>query len=177
MDKKRIFIAIPASSEFQKAAMKYSLEHAALPVRWLPNQNLHLTLIPPMEIPVAAVAQLANQLRTIQDHQPFEIHFDKVTFGPQLNQPRLIWATGKAPNELYKLKEGIEQAIDYQPDRKLLMHITLARFEANQFHKQWHQQLQSKVHMTMLVERFVIMESVKTDGVAKYPILQQFKLK
>jgi 2'-5' RNA ligase len=178
MDKKRIFIAIPASEDFRKRAMKFSLDHNEdLPVRWLAGRNLHITLVPPIEAEPQEIEKLKVQLKTISELKPFEVHFNTIDFGPDNDEPRLIWTKGEAPTELYQLKDKIDNAIGYRPDRtNFIMHITLARFSAKNFKPEWRDKLQTSIHGTMLVDKFVVMEVKDTNGIREYPILEEFLL-
>ncbi len=175
MDKKRIFIAIPASEGFKRQVMEFSHKNVLLPVRWLQPWNLHITLVPPFEVDEKAIKKLVSQLESVADFEAFRVQFEEVSFGPDNDQPRLIWAKGKAPAELYQFKGGIEKTIDYTPDRTdFLMHVTLARFPVKNFDQQWENQLQHEIHWTMLVNKFVIMEAVQLPDGADYPILYTF---
>lgn len=175
MDKKRVFIAVPATAEFQRLAMKYSLDHAQIPIRWLAGKNLHITLVPPWETDPDQLAQTTAVLADLPARKPFELHIDTIEFGPDPNAPRLLWAKGQAPNQLLQLKGDIEQAIDYHPDRTFTLHITLARFNPNAFDPNWAEMLTESVHWNMLVDHFAIMETKKSNGIMNYPIVREFK--
>lgn len=177
MDKKRIFIAVPASEQFHHQAMRFSSAHAELPVRWLQPKDLHITIVPPIEVGQARFDQLVDQLSGVSGFKPFETHFETVEFGNDPNEPRLIWARGPMPVELNQLKGGVEKAIGYHPDRQHpIMHITLARFQQKQFNPAWKSKVEKNIHWNMLVDRFAIMESIKINGITQFPILKEFKL-
>lgn len=43
----RVFIGVKASKQLQKKVRGWRKIHAGLPVRWIKEHNLHLTLVPP----------------------------------------------------------------------------------------------------------------------------------
>lgn len=176
MDKKRIFIAIPASSQMQRRVMDFSLAHAALPVRWLQPKNLHITLLPPHELDVDEIRELADKLNGVSGIKPFEAHFKTVDFGNNPQEPRLIWAHGDMPTELKQLKGEIANASGWEPDNRDLLHITIARFRAQNFQPEWRDGLKPDVHWTMLVNEFAIYESRLLPPGADFTILHKFPL-
>jgi len=71
----RVFIGIKASKILQKRVARWQREHRDLPVRWIKNRNLHLTLVPPWyeDDPVKAV----SKLKTVR-YKKGTITFDRV---------------------------------------------------------------------------------------------------
>jgi 2'-5' RNA ligase len=168
----RIFIAIKISQPLEEKIHDFAKAHANLPVRWLAGKNLHITLVPPWE--TQGVAGVAKQLEEITPAGPFEITFDHVSFGPEKNAPRLIWAMGKASDALFLLKDRVEAAVGAERRRKFQMHATLARFKPHDFQNFPVQTLDERVHWSQPVTSFVIMESKLLPEGADYTILHEF---
>ncbi len=174
---KRVFISIPIAIELQQHIADFQAYFKSLPVRWLKPENLHITLVPPLEVSDEKLAEIIAQLKQIPRESPFPISFNNVSFGPDETQPHLIWARGEAPVEILQLKQNIEQAINYQPEHPhFTMHTTLARFPEHEFKKFPIQTLNETVHWKMLVNEFVIMQSIRQPGGSRYPILQIFSV-
>lgn len=107
---------------------EYLARHRSLPVRWVPRQNLHVTLVPPWNCdnPDTVCAALHELLA---DTASIDVRFTSVSIGPTARKPRLIWASGGACRELGELRESVSHlgVPDNENDREFLPHITLAR--------------------------------------------------
>lgn len=171
---KRIFIAIAASPQMRENIREFREDHHELPIRWHADKNLHITLVPPAELSDTDLQKMVSQLNSVSLEKPFEVHFDKIAFGKASHASRQMWATGQAPAELHRLKEQIEQAINYKPDRPFMMHITLGRYKPEEITGLPEEITEANIHWTMLVDNFVIMESHLYPTGADYTILHRF---
>lgn len=166
----RIFICVPIIGPILKQIDYFRNENPDLRVRWLFDRNLHITLLPPVEVSQNDLNIILSNLSNIPLPEPFEIKFDVIELGPTLKNPRLIQATGKESVELSNLKSTIEKALKFRPDRKFKPHITLARFHQDQipnFNT-------TQVHWQMLVKNFTLMESKLLPTGAEYTVLKTF---
>ena len=71
----RVFIGIKVSKQLQKKVREWRKIHADLPVRWIKDRNLHMTLVPPWY--EDDVAKAVRKLHAV----PFKKHiitFDRV---------------------------------------------------------------------------------------------------
>lgn len=172
--KKRIFVAIPISPELQKEIFKWEEKYSKLPVRWLKGKNLHITLIPPWRS--GDIESVIKKLETVKG-SPFKIEFDKVSYGPDPKRPRLIWASGKAPNELIHLKEELEKIFpEHKSEYKnWIAHTTIARFEPETFPSFPVKKLNKEVIWRDDVNSFTLMESRPSPAGADYEILKECK--
>ncbi len=168
----RVFIAIPLYGELLKKIGHFRDNHANLPVRWLDNPNLHITLVPPQDLDDQQLAELAESLENLEPQNPFEINFHGISVGPNVKSPRLIWATGAVSSELSLLKSSIEQAIGFRPDKRFSPHVTLARLRKDSGEINVHEQ----IHWTMVVDHFVLLESKLYSTGAEYNIIETFDL-
>jgi len=174
MDKKRIFIAIPISHRLQEEILRWEKKYKKLPVRWLLGKNIHITLIPPWyEDNIEAIIE---KLKGIKG-KPFNLEFNRVSYGPNLKQPRLIWAEGKAPKKIIYLKNELEKIFpEHKSDyNNWLMHITIARFEPEMFSYFPIKTLNEKVLWRDNINSFVLMESHLSRSGADYEVLEEFK--
>lgn len=172
---KRVFVAIPISENTQKEILKWEENFQNLPVRWLKGKNLHITLLPPWYEGNRERIQEALQ-STRRNIEPFDILFQKVTFGPNPREPRLVWAEGGTPEELLELKANIERALNTKPEsRPFKTHLTLARFRPEQFQRFKIKNLNECVQWKETITSFVLMESILEKTGAEYEILSQFE--
>lgn len=102
---KRIFVAINISDRLKKKVSIFHQKYNNLPVRWIPDENLHLTLMPPTELDDNEMVKMIEKLKKIEGELGFiEVKFDQVCLGPDLRRPRLIWAKCEENSKLESLK-------------------------------------------------------------------------
>lgn len=174
--KKRIFVALPIEEHLQDEILEWERQFKKLPVRWLTGKNLHITLVPPWY--AETVESVIEKMREVERSVGlFDIAFSRVTYGPTLREPRLIWAEGETPHELSVLKTSIENVLDVKPEkRSFKLHLTLARFRPETFSSFSIKTLDERVSWSQSCNRFVLMESHLSRTGANYEILQSFSL-
>lgn len=173
---KRIFIAVRISLEIRQKAEEWKASFIDLPVRWVPDENLHITLVPPWD--EENVEEIINRLEKIQDKIiPFKVGFQRVAYGPNPYNPRLIWAEGEATEELEILQKEISKLVGREsPDRGSKPHLTLARFRSEDYRYFPTKKLPEKIDWTEEVGSVCLIESIlKPEGV-RYKILKTIKL-
>lgn len=172
----RIFIAIPATSEIIKLSTQFRNKSDLPELRWMETDGLHITLIPPFEIKPEELPEIIDLLQDHERLDPFEVAFQEISLGPTSKEPRLIWITSHAPESLLLLKNNLEHLLGYRPDRKLLAHLTLARFKPKDLSAISKIFLPESIHWNMLVDSFVIMQSELTKTGSKFTTLHTFNL-
>lgn len=130
--KRRIFIACVISDKLQNIINNWRTRFADFPVRWIPLDHLHVTLVPPWY--EQHVEKIISLLQSIQlPVRQFSIKFDNVTLGPDMEHPRLIWATGVMPEDLILLKTSLANILKRKEEKRTpLLHLTLARLNKKQ---------------------------------------------
>lgn len=132
----RTFIAVEIPPQVQK-----KIQQATEPlrkaigtslVRWVPVQNMHLTLKFLGDVSSASVDILSQMLRTEADTCPaFDMHISGLGSFPSLRRPRVLFIGIQAPAELEALYRGIESAcarLGYESEtRDFSPHLTLGR--------------------------------------------------
>lgn len=125
---------MPADDELQSRASTFRDAHCKLPVRWVPLDTLHVTLIPPWYCD--DVEGIFGKLHDLLDaFKAFDVCFSTISVGPTLRKPRLIWASGGVHDGLGKLQEKLSCLVEpsfSQLERAFLLHVTLARIKKNQ---------------------------------------------
>ncbi len=184
--KKRIFIALPISLSLQNEIIAWEQSFADLPVRWLKGKNLHITLIPPWEEnEVDEIIESLNHFRKPplsplldkdgKGRSQIELRFDRVSFGPNPREPRLIWAEGQTVNQLSVIRNQLYETLGFPPEsRPFKVHLTLARFRPAQFHSLPIQSLNVSVDWHDTISSFVLMESRLLPSGADYEVLAKF---
>ncbi|MDO8504842.1 MAG: RNA 2',3'-cyclic phosphodiesterase [Candidatus Liptonbacteria bacterium] len=173
----RVFVAIPIPEELQKEIFAWEKNYKNLPVRWGSGQSLHITLVPPWyaEDANCAVGELSDIQSAVK---PFEIRFDRVSFGTRPDAPRLIWAWGKeAGEEILKLKSVAEAVFGQRPEKRPYNpHLTLARFKDDDFKSFPIKHLEEKIDWKMKADSVALYESRLHHSGAEYEILKEIKL-
>lgn len=105
-------------------------------VRWVPAQNVHLTLKFLGDVSPANLDLLKKILQAeISRHHPFEIVIEGLGAFPNMRRPRVVWVGVKAPPALENLQRSIEaetQRLGYAAeDRPFSPHLTLGRISHN----------------------------------------------
>lgn len=171
---KRVFVGIPAGEGLQESVAAFKAGHSGLKVRWMRPEKLHLTMVPPW-----LCADCDSVCRVLQEvagnFAPVPVRFDRVSFGPDRRSPRLIWATGRAPDTLAALHRVLsplsgEAAFS---GRGYLMHLTIARngrqadgvFRGDGEASSW------PVEWDALLDTLVLYESILKPEGAEYRVL------
>jgi 2'-5' RNA ligase len=206
----RIFVGIPMSEElrgrvsvwrqnFQFPHLRQGFGGQAISnfqTRWVELKNLHVTLVAPWaEEDIERVKRLLRSARNDREVEPFEIEirFDNISFGPNIREPRMVWASGQAGEEIKKLKKLIGIAlggiVDDSRGRAFYQHVTLARLklsgDSNHSVPLWRDtppqqggdapRLSEDIDWRMKVEKFVLYESHLLPQGADYEVLEEFK--
>ena len=136
----RAFIAVELPEELHKklanisSSLNEQLEN--LPIRWVPAENIHLTLKFLGDVSQANVDMITKILQTIaHQHKIFELSVGGFGVFPNFNRPRVLWVGIEAPDELLHLQHRIEAEaarLGYAPDERAFSpHLTLGRVSRN----------------------------------------------
>lgn len=136
----RAFIAIDISEEIQQKLEQISDELRShlpgVPVRWVPAENIHLTLKFLGNVSTANLEVLENILQVeAANHQPFEMSIGELGAFPSNRRPRVLWIRVQAPPEIMAVQHGIEAEttrLGYPSEqRPFSPHLTLGRVSRN----------------------------------------------
>lgn len=175
---KRIFIAIRVSPRLVAETLKWRGGHLDLPVRWIREENLHITLLPPWEADEAEIEEVLAKLKPIGELMaPFILHFTDVTSGPTLDEANLIMATGEAPQAIVELKELIEKGLGMPREgRPYMLHLTLARVRPQDIVLFLREPFEQPISWKETVDSFELMESILLPEGAEYKTLARITL-
>ena len=135
----RAFIAVEIPAEIQqnidrKTAHLRQTIHSL--VRWVPPQNMHLTLKFLGDVSPNSLEFLRQMLRTEAENVPrFDLHLVGLGAFPNLKRPRVLYIGIQAPAALDILQRAIESAcrrLGYEAEeRPFSAHLTLGRVRQN----------------------------------------------
>lgn len=136
----RSFIAIELPPEIQKAITRATSDiQKALPkplVRWVTEQNIHLTLKFLGDVSPSNLEHLAEALKVESSQHPvFELSVGQLGAFPNTHRARVIWIGLEAPPELLILQHGVEAVaarLGYPAEeRPFSAHLTIGRVGQN----------------------------------------------
>ena len=136
----RAFIAIELPQQLQAALEKQTTRlRQSLGddlVRWIPTQNMHLTLKFIGNIAASHVEFLKQLIaQTADSHSQFDLQISGIGSFPNSKRARILWAGIHAPAELVSLQKGLEAGatrLGYEmEERPFSPHLTLGRVRQN----------------------------------------------
>ena len=144
----RAFIAIDLSAEIiqrlEEVAGQLKQRLDGMQIRWVPVENIHLTLKFLGDVSMTNLEVLKKILLSESSNHPtFEMSVGELGAFPSLRRPRVIWVGVTAPSELNALQHGIETEtarLGYQHEnRDFSPHLTLGRISRNASSQEAHQ--------------------------------------
>ncbi len=173
----RLFVAIELPEEIRRRLA--SMSGGVPSARWVPEENLHLTLRFIGETPEDRLADIAAALAAVRG-APFEMTLSGVGHFESRRRVRVLWA-GIEPNaELAALHDRVESALvraGLEPEgRKFSAHVTLARLNGVPAAKMvaWLAAGTAFHAPPVRIEGFTLLSSFLSRSGAIYSIVQDF---
>lgn len=140
MNQIRVFIAVdlpPAiqeSVEKQTALLRRTLGDDL--IRWVPAQNMHLTLKFIGNIAASHLDFLKQMLtQSVNSQRQFDLQVGGIGSFPNLKRPRVLWVGIHAPADLTSLQKNVEAGavrLGYEKEERAFSpHLTLGRVRQN----------------------------------------------
>ena len=136
----RAFIAIEIPPEIQdqlkQLTSQFKQQLSGVYVKWVPVENIHLTLKFLGNVSVSNVDVLNKILDSeTSNHHTFEVSVGELGAFPSTRRPRVVWVKMQAPSDLFEIQRCIEQAtarLGYATDKRSFKpHLTLGRVPRN----------------------------------------------
>ena len=173
----RAFLCIPIKDDLRNyvASVAQELrERVDARAAWVQRENYHVTVRFLGEIDAMLMVDLKRACQEITAQtRPFEIGIDRVGGFPNLDNPRVLWVGGRAPqafqNLLSQLDKSLSQLGFAHARVETLAHITIARIKGR-----LHTPLQGTLEgitrpsWALRADRLVLMESRLTPQGAIY---------
>lgn len=136
----RAFIAADLPEDLRHALARVTQhlksELKGVPIRWVPPENIHLTLKFLGEVSQRNLPFLIELLQGgVADQRPFEFGVGGLGAFPDIRRPRVLWVGVKGPKELHDLHHAVESAMEKigyaREARPFEPHLTLGRVSRN----------------------------------------------
>ena len=179
--KRKIFISINLPARDKKRLIKASDKWSVLPVKWVKEQNLHITLVFLGFTDDSAVEEICAKAKEASaGMEIFDVAFDRIEIGPTSEKQQLIWLTGEPNENLLRLVEKLEKelGIFVSEKKSFRPHITLGRIRQ----RRWaalpeKPEISEKFPLTVAAETVDVMASeFKNDG-QEYTVIDSCPLK
>lgn len=126
----RLFIAIEFPDDIKKALARLRVDIPG--ARWVPLEQIHLTLAFLGELDENSLGLLTNELSKIQTPE-FKLRFTGTGCFPDRRRPRVLWVGLEPEARLINLAAKVRTAVLAcgipQEERRFSPHITLARLK------------------------------------------------
>lgn len=136
----RAFIAVNLSPDIleriDQVALDLRKRMDAVPVRWVPTDNIHLTLKFLGNVSTANLEILKDILgKVVSSHHECDISVGGIGVFPKPHNPRVVWVGMEIPQELIALQHNIEietARLGYSREhRPFSPHLTFGRVSRN----------------------------------------------
>jgi len=186
----RIFIAFNISEKLKQKIDLWKKEFKIVSaatfnhIRWVPKENLHITLIPPFKSSQENIKRIGVILKEVSLNQtPIDVIFNEIDFGPNLFNPRLIWITGENSQQILKLKKQLltklsmlDIELDLNLKRDYFLHLTIARFNQLDYKYFNIKKIKQKFEFKETLNEIILYESFLRKEGAQYQLLQSVNL-
>lgn len=173
----RLFAAlpIPEPARSEMSGLLQGLREGDWPVRWVHEDNIHLTLKFFGEVPPDRLDVIAEALQfAVPGTGPLGLSLTQPGVFPNLRRPRVVWVGVDAPPALELLQDRLErrfEAIGFAPEgAPYHPHLTLGRVrEGHRLPDGALEQLQGAYRpVPFMVEQLVLYESIAGRGAPTY---------
>ena len=182
----RLFIAIQVP-EFVKVLatkIKDELSLAGADIKWVEQENYHLTLKFLGEVDRKEIVKIREKLKeAAQVSAQFDLAVSKPGFFPGRNRPRVLHLgitgqTHMAEELARRIDAGLIQ-IGFEPDHRRRFHLTLGRFRSQNNKERLldlADNLQHEMDRKFHVDQFYLMDSQLSKQGPVYKVLETIKI-
>jgi len=151
-----------------------------LPVKWSLEENFHITLLFLGYLYDDVIFDICRKVRSVSDNfDSFDINLEQIELGPSLENPKMVWLTGVANENLKQLQENLEKELGiFQSEKKAFRpHATLGRIRKTKWEALPEKpEINEKFSVSIPVKSIQVLESRFEDGKRKYIVLENCPL-
>lgn len=183
----RSFISINLNDALRKEInnLLIDLEKHNFDVKWVPVENLHITLKFLGHIKEETVEKVKDKLYNIvSSFKPFRLRFNGIGFFPDRKRPRVIWIDISDSDVLKNLQEIIEERLAEiglaREKRGFSPHLTIGRIRSLRDRERLVgivETIKDREFGIIDVDRVSLMKSDLRPGGAQYSVIAEFLMK
>jgi 2'-5' RNA ligase len=179
----RLFVAlaIPEDTREKLASLLREFKNTDPAPRWIPPQNLHVTLKFLGEVAPERITAICDALAEIRLGKQIHLEFRGLGFFPNARSPSVLWNGIESSEELARLASAIDRALGPPSialeTKPFVPHLTIARFKQPQVSSALRAEIakhQNCTFGTVSAAEFHLMESTLKSGGAEYTTLRSF---
>ncbi len=159
------------------------LKRHNLDVKWIPPENLHITLKFLGNVPENTLERVKELLQGISSFKTFRLRFKGTGFFPGRKRPRVIWIGITDSNILRSLQEIIEERMSAlgfaKEERPFSPHLTIGRIRSLRDQERLNEVIEAikdREFGIIDVDRIFLMKSDLRPGGAVYSVIAEFPL-
>jgi 2'-5' RNA ligase len=181
----RLFAALDVPEDVRErlSAFMHNMEGICPGARWIPADNLHVTLKFIGQTEDTALPQIRSALQPIRVAAPLDLGFRGVAYMPSAAHPRVLWTNIHSSDALPGLASAIEEALAPlsipRETRAFRPHLTLARFKSQAGLPRLREALAAAGDIdfgTACISQFRLYQSLLHPSGAQYAALADFPL-
>ncbi len=182
----RCFVAIPIEDPLKKeiGSAISGLSSGRWDVKWVPAENLHITLKFLGDASDDSVQKVKDNLARIsEDHRAFEVRLHGVGVFPDRKRPRVVWIDILDSEQLAKLQAKVEHCLvtlGFERDsRPFSPHLTIGRIRSIRDRDTFFaamETLRDRDFGNIGVDKISFMKSDLKPAGAQYSIVAEFPL-
>jgi len=177
MKNHRIFIAINLPDSIKDKLLEYKSD---LPAKWTKKNNLHITLNFLGNVSDQELAEICESVKKIASQlDPFDVKLINISYGPNKNSPKMVWAIGEKTKDFISLKKSLDDVLGSSENRGFNPHITLARirkWDWQRIEPEERPEVEQDIDLSFSVNSIEIMESFLKRTGPEYTIIESYNL-
>ena len=178
MQKKKIFIEIALPGQVKRKLLQKVERWQNLPVKWMKEDSMHVAVAFVGYVDESVVPEICAKVsEAVAVLESFDMEIDTIGLGPDANDPKMIWATGKPNQQLKALNEAVEKSLGMfiESHKQFSPHITLGRIRKLKWESLQEKPAISEAYKFFVpVDSVVVMES--KGGGEEYVMLEECSL-
>lgn len=181
MKQRKIFIGIQLPEYVKKRLSEKMEKWRDFPIRWSFGENLHITLLFIGYINDEAMIDICDRTKeAAKKSGGFDIKFEKIGFGPDGKNPRMVWLSGEANENLKNLITNLENEMGITRTfrNEIRPHVTLGRIRQSAWKNLPEPpEVTEKFSVSVPASEITVFESVLEKGKRKFIALESCPLK
>lgn len=178
---RKVFVGISLPDDVKKRLIQKTEKWREFPVFWSEKENFHVTLAFLGYIDDLAIGDVCRKVKeAAEEMEGFDILFEKIELSPQSDDPKMVWLSGNASEELRDLQKEIEKSLGmFVVDKKEFRpHVTLGKIDRAKWRNLSEKpDLEENLKISIPVLSVEVFESRMEKGRRKYDVLENCELK